>query len=301
MKPNTLTIFSAMQFVTTSVLTFIGMVNFSLAGEQGANPTSQPNKTVSSRIVLIDDQSGPELADEGVLPLSVEAMESLVTESLESRDSVFLAHVPVDDDGSDNPVAEFAVEPYPAGAAPTGPSTSLPREELRKAMAEYQPKRQEWMRGFREYRKTTDGRSEAFLAQVMRHQLEINQRMDRILQERRGKDFRRSDLVGAIVRAAKLLGPGGERFLVLNSDCIDEPGKREPRRTPLTPAELDSGIVLLFVNSTGNPQKSVLFRGLKNPVIAAPDLPTAFRLVFKGTKVQNSETGQSSVPQAVTQ
>jgi len=300
MKTNTLLNQSAMRLVAASVL-LCGSVHSMLNADPVAMPAPGTARSPSTRIVIIDDQSGPELATEGIRPLSLEAMESLVTESLEARSSVFLAHIPVDDDASDNPVAEFSVNPYPGGAAPVGPSARLQREELRKAMAEYQIKRAEWMRGFREYRRTTDARSETFLEQVMRNQLEINKRMDQILLERRGKDFRRSDQVGVITRASQLLGANGTRYLVANSDCVDAPGKRAARRTPLTPQELDPGIVLIFVNTTGNAQKAALFRGLKNPVLSAPDLETAFRMVFKRPETQRDSVEAGVVPQSVTQ
>ncbi len=60
-----------------------------------------------------------------------------------------------------------------------------------------------------------------------------------------GRDFNRSDIVGSITTANRLLVGAERRFIVLNTDAEDLPAKRKPRRTPLTAEELDPKIELI--------------------------------------------------------
>jgi hypothetical protein len=232
-------------------------------------------------VFLIDDQTGEELATKhGILPLAVGDLEVLINAVLQGTTPVKVLHQAVDEEAADNAVATLDFRLYAGGQPPKAPSPGLPLSQLALAVQNYRKQRAQWQQGMLAYRQDLVSQIERFVAGVTVTQLEVAEKFDRMLAARAGRDFNRSDIAGAVVAANRMLGIVGRKVLVLNTDALDLPANRTARNTPFTPEELDPAIELIFVNTSGLPDQSPLFRGLPNPVQHADSVKAALELIM---------------------
>jgi hypothetical protein len=256
-------------------------------------PTSPPDTVVA---VLIDDQTGEELArDHGIQPLAAADMDSLINSILRGRQPASLFHLAVSETSSDSPVARMEFKPYSGGEPPKAPSPTLPLRQLTAKMVSYKHDRTEWQRGILAYRKQVVSEAEGFVRQVTATQLKVAQRFDEILASRGGRDFNRSDIVGAITTANRLLVGYEHRYMVFNTDATDAPAKRKPRSTPLTAEELDPKIELIFVNTSRLPEQASLFMGIPNKKHHADSIQAAMGILV-GNLNQRTEQRENDQP-----
>jgi hypothetical protein len=249
-----------------------------LTATAGDLPQPAPNAGLAS--VIIDDQSGDELArDHGIEPLIVPDLLELIKAVLEANRPATLMHLPVDEDSTDNPVGRLTFAPFAGGSPPHAPSPTLPLRVLTAETAKYQRDRAGWQQRIKLYQQKVVADAEGFVRQVTATQFEISERFDAKLAERNGHDYSRSDIVGCISCANRMLGPSGRRVLILNSDCVDAPANRPPRTTPLTNTELAEKVELIFVNTSRLPQQSPLFRGLPNKTHEVESMKAACALL----------------------
>jgi len=232
------------------------------------------------RVFIIDDQSGEELrAKHGIQPLQVDDLIVLVNSVLLGTTPVQLVHQAVDEDATDNGIAQMVFKPFAGGRPPAAPKPNMPLRQFAEMAKQFQSERAIWQQKIATYRKDVELAAQAFVQSVGETQMEVAQRFDSILEVRNGIDFNRSDIVGCITSANRILGDTGRRVLILNTDADDLPGKRPPRRTPLTAADLDPAVTLIFVNTSRLPEQSVLFAGVKNPIQHADSIKDAMALV----------------------
>lgn len=232
-------------------------------------------------IFLIDDQTGEELAAKhGIYPLTTSDLDVLINAVLQRNASIRLFCGEVIEDASTTVPMDMKFRPFAGGSPPTPPAPSLPLRQLVEEMKAYREKRALWQSGILEYRRELVIDVEGFVRQVTELQMSIAKRFDDELKRRNGHDFNRSDVVGSIVTANRMLGAHGKRLLVLNTDAEDEPTKRRPRTTPLTATELDPGTELIWVNKSRIPDSSPLFKGLPNHAHHADTLREAMDLVI---------------------
>lgn len=244
-----------------------------------AEPTTAASKE-DVTVFLIDDQTGEELATKhGIQPLAVGDIEVLINAVLRGTTPLRLLHQAVDDNSADNAVAKLDFRPYAGGQPPKAPSPGLPLSQLARAMQTYRKDRSVWQQGIIGYRKELVSEIERFIKGVSTTQLEVSERFDRMLAQRNGRDFNRSDILGCIVTANRMLGTSGRRILVLNTDAEDLPGTRAPRTTPVKPEELSPEVELIFVNTSGLPEHAPLFRGVRNPVRRAASVKAAMEMI----------------------
>ncbi|HPA16150.1 MAG TPA: hypothetical protein PLU30_00285 [Verrucomicrobiae bacterium] len=247
--------------------------------------TTTPETAESFTVFLVDDQTGEELAAKhGIQPLAVGDVEGLINAVLMGSTPVRLLHQAVDEDSADNAVARMDFRPYAGGQPPKMPSLGLPLGQLMKAKQAYQKERAAWQQGILAYRKTLVAEIERFLKGVMVTQLEVSERFDAMLAARNGRDFNRSDIFGCVTTANRMLALPGRRFLILNTDAQDLPAHRAPRTIPLVAQELDPGIELIFVNTSGLPDQAPLFRGVPNPIHHADSMRAAMEIVASSLK-----------------
>lgn len=242
-------------------------------------PVVDPNTTT---VFLIDDQTGIELArDHGIQPIQTSDLQVLINSFLTSFKPVHLVlqDQDVEDDASRAVTAQMDFTPFSGGPAPTPPSPNLPLSQLEAQMTDYRTNRAAWQTNMIQYRKTLVDGIENFVRNVNGTQAAVAKRFDDMLAARNGRDFCRSDIVGAITNANRLLGKQGRRILVLNTDAKDEPANRPSRKSPLTPAELDPAIDLVFVNKSHLPEQEILFQGIKNPIHHADSMQEAMAWV----------------------
>jgi hypothetical protein len=234
------------------------------------------------KVFIIDDQTGEELAvKHGIQPLVVTDMEVVINAVLRGSTPVTLMHQAVDEDSTDNTVAKLDFRPYAGGKPPKAPSPGLPLSQLAKAMSSYRKERTAWQQGIIGYRKDLVSEIERFIKGISTTQLEVSERFDRMLAERNGRDFNRSDILSCIVAANRMLGPMGRRVIVLNTDAMDLPANRVARTTALKTEELATEVELIFVNTSGLPEQAPLFRGLSNPIKRADSAQQALEMICK--------------------
>lgn len=231
-------------------------------------------------VFIIDDQSGEELRTKhGIQPLQVDDLIVLVNAVMLGTNRVHLVHQAVDDDATDNAVAQMVFKPFSAGSPPIAPKPNIPLRQFVELAKQFQSDRATWQHKLAAYRKDVELAAQAFVQAVGEAQMEVAQRFDRILEARNGRDFNRSDIAGCVIAANRILGNTGRRVLILNTDAEDLPGKREPRRTPLAAVELDPAVTLIFVNTSRLPEQSALFAGVQNPLQHANSIKEAMEIV----------------------
>ena len=260
---------------------------FAVVGRAEPVPQAQP-ETIS--VFLVDDQTGEELATKhGIQPIASADLEVLINAVLRGTTPIRLLHEAVDEDATDNVVAQMDFHPFLGKRPPTAPSPSLPLRQLAEAMKTYRKDRAVWQQEIIAYRRSIVSEVENFVKRVSATQLEVSQRFDRMLAARNGRDFNRSDILGCITTANSALGTHGRRFLILNTDADDLPAKRKPRKTALKPEELDPKIELVFVNTSRIPEHAPLFAGLPNPVHHCDSMRSAMELIANTIKSDGLE------------
>jgi hypothetical protein len=240
--------------------------------------SAQAQDTVS--VFLLDDQTGEELATKhGIHALVTSDLEALINAVLKGTTPVRLLHQAVDEDATDSPIVEMDFRPYSGSRPPLPPSPNLPIRQLAEEMKNYQQARVQWQRGILVYRDGLIGEVQNFVRGVMTTQAAVARHFDELLAERNGRDFDRSDIVGSLSAANHALGSEGRRYLVLNTDAVDLPGKRKPRRTPLTTDEFSPDIDLIWVNTSRIPDGCVLFSKAPNRTHHANSMKEAMELI----------------------
>lgn len=243
-------------------------------------PLRSNSASETATVFLVDDQTGEELAQKhGIRPIAIEDLDVLINGVVNGHTPVRLFHQAVDEDAADNATAQMEFRPY-AGEKPVKKvAINLPLPQLIEANKAYAAKRTAWQKGVRDYQLRLAGEVEGFIRQVTETQGSVSERFDKMLVARNGRDFNRSDIYGCVAHASRLLGPQGRRFLVLNTDAIDLPGKHKPRTTPLIAKELDPAVELIFVNTSRLPEQAPMFTGLPNPRHHANSMKEAMELV----------------------
>lgn len=232
------------------------------------------------RVFIVDDQTGEELrAKHGIQPLQVDDLIVLVNAVLLGTTPVQLVHQAVDEDATDNGIAQMVFKPFAGGPPPAAPKPNMPLRQFAALAKQFQADRAVWQSKIACYRRDVELGAQAFVQSVGETQMDVAHRFDAILKARNGRDFNRSDIVGCVTVANRILGNTGRRVLILNTDADDLPGKRQPRRIPLTAAELDPTVTLIFVNTSRLPEQSVLFAGVQNPIQHADSIKEAMELV----------------------
>jgi len=260
--------------MTTQSLTLLTAIFLSVVVANAIEAAPEP-----VRVFIIDDQTGEELrTNHGIQPLQVDDLLNLLNEAIMGTTPVYLFHQIVDEDATDNAVSHLVYSPFTGGTKPTMPEGQIPLHQYSMVKKSFDKLRAKWQFDIRGYQRGLVANTESFIQRVMRMQAETAQRFDDLL-EAKGGDFNRSDIVGSLVVANKILGTSGRVILVLNTDAADLPGSRKPRKSPLTAKELDPGIELIFVNTSRAPEQSILFTGLSNPVTHADSMREAMTLI----------------------
>lgn len=255
----------------------------------------------SVTVFLIDDQTGEELATKhGIQPLTTTDLDVLINAVLQGKTPIRLFCGEVVEDAAAALPVDMKFRPFAGGSPPTPPAASLPLRQLVEEMKTYRENRVVWQKGIFDYRNQLTGEVEKFVRDITELQAAIAKRFDEELRRRNGRDFNRSDVAGTVLTANRMLGTSGKRLLVLNTDAEDEPAKRRPRTTPLTTAELDPGIELIWVNKSKLPDASPLFKGVPNRAYHADTLAEAMTLVIELIGDDASKPARSQRPTAVT-
>ena len=270
---------------TASSLNIIAVVAIALCGlaatSRAQTPAaSQPSQPEPVTVFIIGDQTGTELLTKhGIQPLTVNDLDILLNAVLQGSTPLHLLYQEVVEDAANSPVAKLDFRPYEGGQPPKAPSPGLPLSQLAKAMEIYRNDRTNWQKGILDYRAVLVVEIERFIRGVAATQAEVSERFDQMLAKNNGRDVNRSDVLGCVITANKMLGATGRRFLVCNSDAQDEPAKRKPCRSMLTPEQIDPKIQIIFVNRSRLPEQEPMFRGVPNPVHHADSMKEAMEMI----------------------
>ncbi len=266
---------------TASKIIALAATLFSLTPFAFAEETPPANSTSNEATVfLVDDQTGEELTvKHGIQSLAIPDLEALINGVINGTTPVRLFHQAVDEDATDNTTAQLEFRPFTGEKPPVKPSPNMPLRQLAEAKKSYDAKRAVWQKGIIDYRNRLASGAEGFIRQVAETQGTVAERFDKMLAARNGRDFNRSDIFGCVSNASRIFGAQGRKFLVLNTDADDLPGKRKPRTTPLNPKELDPSVELIFVNTSRLPEQAPMFAGLPNPRHHANSMKEAMELI----------------------
>lgn len=184
---------------------------------------------------------------------------------------------------ADAQATQTRLEPF-ARELPQSPQEGLRLGEYQRQVTEFQKKLTAWKLDFVNWRDTQQAAAQTWLAGALRKQTETSQRFARELVRRHG-DYRRSDVCGAVLNAAKSDFPKGTRgFLILFSDLQDDPAGRSARKTSLKELPPELTIVLAHPSASRSP----LIAGLPNRIISAPTLAEAVKLVTDALSPANA-------------
>lgn len=280
---------------TIAIITFIAALLTTPLGTAHGQSPAEPADLV--KVFLLDDQSGPELQTlHGIQPLKIDDLIDLVNAVIDGDTAVQLFHQPIDEDASNNPVTQMAFKPF-ASEPPVVPTANMPLREFAERVNKFNRDREEWRQQITEYGHSVVADAEAFVQHVATTQLQVADRFNRKLKARNGRDFSRSDIVGTLLTANRVLGNSGQRFLLANSDLLDEPAHRQSRKIPLTSTELDPGIELICVNTSHLPEQSPLLAGLSNKIRHADSIREAMALVSESLKPKTTVARSNAASQ----
>lgn len=270
----------------TCALLFASLLSIHADESDGTASASPP-----AQVFLIDDPTGDELArDHGIQPIAVADLSILIEGVISEQRAVRIHHELIDEEASDNEVRGLTLEPYAGGAAPKKPSPNLPLRQLVEETNHYRSKRELWIRGILTYRAKLETDIDTYVRGLTDAQSTLSERFDELLLARQGRDFNRSDVGGAVLSAGRHLGAEGLRICVLNTDAEDLPGDKPARRSPYTSAELDPGIILIWVNTSGQPQQEPAFSDLPNPSHHVQSMAEAMTLIRGMLSDEGTET-----------
>ncbi|MEQ1842928.1 MAG: hypothetical protein ABL994_21210, partial [Verrucomicrobiales bacterium] len=97
---------------------------------------------------------------------------------------------------------------------------------------------------------------------------------------RRGRDFNRSTLAKLLLEVSRSLAPAARRYLIIASDCRDQPASGASRTNPFAAAEFSPDIHLIFIKPGTEAIDRSLFAGLANLVDTVDSLDEAIALVI---------------------
>ena len=266
--------------LSITVILAIALFRAAAASHAQTPAPSQSGQPELMTVFVIGDQTGTELLTKhGIQPLTVDDLDILINAVLQGATPVRLFYQEVVEDAANSPVATLDFQPYAGGQPPKAPSPGLPLSQLVKTMEVYRNDRAKWQKGILDYRAVLVAGIEQFIRSVVATQAETSERFDKMLAARNGRDFDRSDVLGCVIAANKALGTAGRRVLVFNTDADDQPAKRKPRKTMLTPEQLDPKIELIFTNTSHVPEQAPMFHGIPNPVHHADSMKEAMEMI----------------------
>ncbi len=210
--------------------------------------------------------------------------------------TVALGYIAVAGDASEQ---QFVTTVLPGFSGKRPQSKSLEGMKLEDLLREKKRLMQEtlnYQHGFELWKKKALQKSTEFQEALFREQIEtLNQFQTN--EQKKGGDYRRSDVAGSVLRAAELFrSPESSRdYLVLATDGVDVPEDRASTRTEgFSAVELPPHVVLIFV-SKANPENQPLFRDLPNPKhkLTSLDEVVPFLRQLEGRQVtQNTTSNQ---------
>jgi hypothetical protein len=247
--------------------------------------------TVTSRVLpaadpdigiqIVEDVSGPELQKHGINPADFEDMQIIADVLFSTRRSAAIGYDVVDDDGQDNSLLNFLITPFeqPIPDRPVFKGMTVRDKML--AVKKFDADSTKFRKENEEWRTRVIEGAKSWLDECVEHRIKVEEDFLTRLKANRNRDFRRSDIIGSVQKANEQLAAVKTRFLILNSDLDHKPGSksRDQKARAMTIADLAADITLIVVNTSKEPDKSILLRGLPNKVLHADSLKQAAEVI----------------------
>ena len=197
----------------------------------------------------------------------------------------------VDENGADNSPLHFFVAPFES-TVPTVPAfKGMSVKEKKLALKKFETDKAEFIKLNHEWRAKFIEGAKVWFDECVVQRMTVEGRFLEQLKANKNKDFRRSDILGAVQKANQQLSESKKRFLVLNSDLDHKPGKTAPEQKlrALGESDLSRDVVIVIVNQSQEPDKSPILKGLPNKVLHAETLQQAAELIAKELGVPTPE------------
>ncbi|MCP5557711.1 MAG: hypothetical protein H7A55_08150 [Verrucomicrobiaceae bacterium] len=232
-------------------------------------------------IHIIEDVSGAELQKHGIKAADFDDMQILADTLFATRRAASIGYDVVDEDGQDNSPLQFSITPFEK-TIPTRPAfKGMTVRDKMLALKEFEARSAEFRKDNDEWRARILDGARSWLDDCVDHRLQVEADFLARLKANQNRDFRRSDIIGAVQKANECLAGASAKFLVLNSDLNHQPGPgaRDQKVRSLGIADLSADIVLIIVNTSREPDKSPLLKDLPNRTLHADNLQAAAALI----------------------
>lgn len=240
-----------------------------------------PGTDTEIGVQIVEDVSGPELQKHGIKPADFEDMQILADVLFSTRRSAAIGYDVVDENGQDNSQLHFLITPFdqPLPTRPVFKGMTVRDKML--AVKKFDADSAKFRKDNDEWRSRVIEGAKGWLDECVENRMKVEEVFLTRLKANGNRDFRRSDIIGSVQKANEQLSATKTRFLILNSDLDHKPGSKasDQKARALTIADLAPDITLIVVNTSKEPDKSILLRGLPNKVLHAESLKQAAEFI----------------------
>jgi hypothetical protein len=246
--------------------------------------TTSANQAFKSEvgIHILEDVSGPEIQAHGIQAAGYEDMENLCDVVFTHRSTGSISYDVVDENGDDNNPLQFSITPFSEPVPNRRIEPGMTVREKTVALREFEEKKKAFLQKNVEWRtKVLDG-AKAWCDECVTLRVKVEEDFLQKLKANHQRQFRRSDLIGAIQQANQQLASSKSRYLILNTDMDHKPGpnSRNQDVRALNHADIAAEVVVVLVNTSGQPNRSALLKGLPNRILTATSLKNAAEVIL---------------------
>jgi hypothetical protein len=250
-----------------------------LVSLSGLSQVATPAETVGSKpcVIFIDDISSPaELKQHGIEPYDPDGLAYAFDAISGQNTACTLIYSPVRQEAS-RAIPVIIDVPENREVPPALPEKGLKLPDLQKAWLTYRRDKTAYDERQQAIETRRDQARQQFIVKSLDALASAEAELTALRRAR--SSYRASDIEGAILGAvatARTLRSSSV-VLVLNTDLVDEPGHRRPRKAPFNEDELPLSLVrgMILVNTSYRPDSSVLISKTAIPKHHAQSLKAA--------------------------
>jgi hypothetical protein len=232
-------------------------------------------------IYIIEDVSGPEVQKHGIKPADFEDMPVLGDVIFIARTTGLIGYDVVDDNGSDNVPLHFAITPFEKEVPARPDFRAMTVRDKSNALKEFETKKTAFLKENTEWRNRVLEGAKVWFDECVTHRMDVEEIFLKRLKANHDKDYRRSDIIGAIQKANEILAGAKKRFLLLNTDMEHQPGPaaRDKVVRALNHSDISQDVIIIMVNTSNKPDQSQILKGLPNRILHAESLQKAAEVI----------------------
>lgn len=232
-------------------------------------------------VQILEDVSGPELQKQGIAPADFDDMQILADVLFSARRYAAIGYDVVDDNGQDNSPLHFLITPFKTPIPTHKPFKGMTVREKQLTLKQFNADSASFRIQNDEWRSKVIEGAKSWLDECVEHRMKVEEDFLARLKANHNHDFHRSDIIGSVQKANEELATAKTRFLIVNSDLDHKPGikAREQKARSLTIADLAADITIIVVNTSKEPDKSILLQGIPNKLLHADSLKQAAEII----------------------